>query len=124
MGQVRNCVATFVYQPDTISNVYVQCSQETADYNDHSGGDIRVMLTDVDYQPMNFPNSAQVIERHNQHQSRRLPVLPLSAMDADHEIADYFNKTLRTNAPTSLGAVMVDGKIYLHPPQTRHGLYP
>jgi CubicO group peptidase (beta-lactamase class C family) len=124
MGQVRNCVATFIYQPDTISNVYVQCSQETADYNDNSGGDIRVMLRKVDYQLMNFPDSGQVIAQHEQHQSKRLPVFPLSTIDTDHEIADYFNKSLRTNAPTSLGAVLVDGEIYLHPPRTRHGLYP
>lgn len=124
MGQVRNCVTTFVYQPDTISNAYVQCSQETADFNDNSGGDIRVMLRDVDYRPMTFLNTEAVIAQHEQHQSRRLPVLPLSAIDADGEIAAYFDKSLRTNAPTSLGAVLVDGQIYLHPPQTRHGLYP
>ena len=64
MGQVRNCVGTFVYQPDAISNVYVQCSQETADFNDGSGGDIRAMLRDVDYQPMTFPNAEQVIAQH------------------------------------------------------------
>lgn len=124
MGQVRNCVATFVYQTDTMSNVYVQCSQETADFNDNSGGDIRVMLRDVVYRPMNFPNAAQIIAQHTQHQSRRLPVLPLSTLDAEGEIAAYFDKPLRTNAPTSLGAVIVDEQIYLHPPQTRHGRYP
>lgn len=124
MGQVRNCVATFVFQPDRISNVYVQCSQETADFNDNSEGNIRVMLREVGYQPMNFPNSEQVIEQHDQHESRRLPVFPLSTLDADNEIADYFNKSLWTNAPTSLGAVLVGEKIYLHPPHTRHGLYP
>jgi CubicO group peptidase (beta-lactamase class C family) len=124
MGQVRNCVATFVYEPDVISNVYVQCSQETADFNDNSGGDIRVMLRDVDYRPMIYPNAEEVIARHTEHELRRLPVFPLSTIDADGKIAAYFNKSLRTNAPTSLGAVLVDGKIYLHPPQTRHGLYP
>jgi hypothetical protein len=124
MGQVRNCVATFVYQPDTISNVYVQCSQETADFNDNSGGDIRVMLRDVAYQPQNFPDAEDVIAQHQQHVSRRLPVFPLSTIDTDHEIADYFNKSLWTNAPTSLGAVVVGEKIYLHPPATRHGPYP
>ncbi|MCO5189900.1 MAG: hypothetical protein M9918_17110 [Anaerolineae bacterium] len=95
MGQVRNCVGTFVYQPDEMSNVYVQCSQESADYNDNSGGDIRVMLRDVGYQPKTFPNAAAVIARHAAHESRRLPVLPLSTIDADGEIAAYFNKSLR-----------------------------
>lgn len=124
MGQIRNCVATFIYQPETISNVYVQCSQETADFLDNSGGDIRVMLRDVGYQPINFPHAEQIIEQHEQHEAKRLPILPLSTIDADEEIAAYFNKSLWTNAPTSLGAVIVDEKIYLHPPATRHGLYP
>lgn len=124
MGQVRNCVATFVYQPDTMSHVYVQCSQETADYNDNSGGDIRVMLRDVAYRPVTYPDAEQVITRHVDHEAKRLPVLPLSAIDTEGEIAAYFSKSLRTNAPTSLGAVMIDGTIYLHPPQTHHGPYP
>ena len=124
MGQVRNCVATFIYQPDVISNIYVQCSQETADFNDNSGGDIRVMLREVDYQPKDFPQSEQVIEQHHQNKARRLPVLPLSAIDSDNEITDYFDKSLRTNAPTSVGAVLADGNLHLHPPMTRHGLYP
>jgi CubicO group peptidase (beta-lactamase class C family) len=124
MGQVRNCVATFLYQPEMISNVYVQCSQETADFNDNSGGDIRVMLRDVEYQLVNFPDAEQIIAQHQQYEASRLPVLPLSNLDANGEIAAYFNKSLRTNASTSLGAVVVDGKIYLHPPQTHHGLYP
>lgn len=124
MGQVRNCVATFLYQPDKLTNVYVQCSQETADFNDNSVGDIRVILRDVDYKPRSFSDSEQVIEQHTRHKSRRLPVLPLSTLDADNEIADYFNKSLQTNASTSLGAVLLDEKIYRHPPATRHGHYP
>lgn len=124
MGQVRNCVGTFVYQADAISNVYVQCSQETADFNDNSGGDIRVMLREVVYQPVTYADAEEVIARHAAYEAGRLPVRPLSDMDTDGEIAAYFNKTLRTNTPTSLGAVMVDGTIYLHPPQTRHGPYP
>jgi hypothetical protein len=50
IGQVRNCVATFIYKEDAVSNVCVQCSQETADLNDHQAGNIRVMLP-AEYQP-------------------------------------------------------------------------
>lgn len=124
MGQVRNCVATFIYRTDVISNIYVQCSQETADFLDNSGGDMRVMLREINYQAMSFPHAEQIIEEYQRHQSRRLPVLPLSTIDADNEMGDYFNKSLLTNASTSLGAVLVDDTIYLHPPATRHGLYP
>lgn len=123
MGQARNCVATFVYKPEAISNVYVQCSQETADLNDHQVGNIRVMLN-AKYQPEKYTDSTRVIERHTQFEARRLPVYSLSTIDVNHEIADYFEKPLYTNAPTSLGAVLIDGKLYLNPPKTRHGLYP
>ena len=123
IGQVRNCVATFVYKKDSVSNVCLQCSQETADLNDQQVGNIRVMLP-AEYQPQSYADSLSVIEKRNRLKSGRLPVSPLSSIDRDHEIADYFEKVMYTQAPTSLGAVLMDEKIYLHPPKTRHGLYP
>ena len=123
IGQSRNCVATFVYKADTISSACVQCSQETADLNDHQVGNMLVRLH-ANYQPGRYADSAQVVDRHRRFKKRRLPVLPLSTIDADHEVADYFEKSFYTNASTSLGAVLMDGKLYLHPPKTRHGLYP
>ncbi len=123
IGQARNCVATFVYKPQVMSNVYVQCSQETADLNDHQVGNIRVMLQ-TEYESGLNADSTQVIEQHKQFESQKLPVYPLSAIDTNNEIANYFEKSLHTNAPTSVGAVLMDGKLYVHPPKTRHGLYP
>ena len=49
---------------------------------------------------------------------------PLSSIDTDNKIADYFEKSLYTNAPISLGAIIMDESINLQPPKTRHGLYP
>ena len=123
IGQARNCVGTFVYKSDAISNVCVQCSQETADLNANQVGDIRVMLH-AEYQSKSFADSALVIERHKQFKSRKLSVYPLQTIDTKNEVADYFEKSFYTNASTSLGAVLMDEKLYLHPPKTRHGLYP
>ena len=123
IGQARNCVGTFVYKSGAISNVCVQCSQETADLNANQVGDIRVMLQ-AEYQPKSFADSALVIERHKLFKSRKLSVYPLRAIDTKNEVADYFDKSFYTNASTSLGAVLMDEKLYLHPPKTRHGLYP
>lgn len=123
IGQARNCVATFVYREDSISNLCVQCSQETADLNELQVGNMRAMLS-VAYRPGTYPESNAVIAKRNRMVSNRLPVHPLSAIDTEHEIAGYFEKSLYTNTPTSLGAIIADGAIYLHPPQTRHGLYP
>jgi len=123
IGQVRNCVATFVYNDDSVSNICVQCSQETADLNDLQVGNMRAMLS-AKYTPRNDPDKPAVIEKRERLKSSRLQVFSLSAIDTDHEIADYFEKSLYTNAPTSLGAIILDEKIYLQPPNTRHGTYP
>lgn len=113
----------FVYKSEFISNVSLQCSQETADLNDHQVGNISAMLQ-VEYQPKYYADSTQVIERHNQFKLRRLPVFSLSTIDVSNDLADIFEKSLYTNAPTSIGAIFMDGSIYLHPPKTRHGPYP
>lgn len=123
IGQVRNCVATFLYKEDTISNVYFQSSQETADYNDYQVNDMRAMLS-AKYTPRTFSDLRTVIENRIRLVSNRLPVYPLSTIDTENEIADYFEKSINTNASTSLGAVVMDGNIYLQPLKTRHGLYP
>ena len=123
VGQARNCVATFVYNPDTISHVCLQCSQETADIDDQQLGNISGVLP-VAFQVRSFADSAQIIVQHQQQKSNRLPIRPLSEIDQNNGVADYFDQTIYTNAPTSLGAVFVDDKLYLHPPKTRHGLYP
>lgn len=123
IGQVKNCVATFVYKEDAISNVCLQCSQETADLGDNQVGDIRATLQAA-YLPQTYPDASSVIEKRNRIKSKRLPVYPLSHIDTDHEIANYFEKAIYTNASTSLGAIVLDGSIYLQAPKTRHGLYP
>ncbi len=123
MGQARNCVATFVYQQDTVSQVCLQCSQETADTDDQQLGNIHGTLSArLISDP--FTDSTEIIKQHLQYTSNRLPVFPLSEIDTKQEVADYFEQTKYTNAPTSLGAVLLNGKLYLHPPKTRHGAYP
>ena len=123
VGQARNCVATFVYQRDTVSNVCLQCSQETADIDDQQLGNISGMLP-ASFLPQSFPDSTEIIAQHQEAQARRLPVYPLSEIDLENDVADYFDKNIHTNASTSLGALLVDDNLYLHPPQTRHGPYP
>ena len=123
IGTVRNCVATFVYKSDTISNLCLQCSQETADIDDKGISNINGILP-ASFEARQFPDSNQIIERHNLYESSRLPIRPLSEIDLKNDVADYFDKTKATNAPTSLGAVYLDGNLYLHPPKTRHGIYP
>ena len=123
IGTARNCVATFVFKSDAVSHVCLQSSQETADIDDKGIANINGMLQ-VRFQAQKFEDARQTVERHQQHEARRLRVRPLSEIDAKNKVADYFEKTKVTNAPTSLGAVLLDNKLYLHPPKTRHGVYP
>jgi hypothetical protein len=123
IGQVRNCVATFLSTPDAASNVYVQCSQETADHADGQLGDMRAMLPAA-YEPQAYAEADQAIESHIQTTADRLPVRSLGDIDQDGEIADYFDRSLLTNASTSIGAVVVDEELYANPAGTRHGPYP
>jgi CubicO group peptidase (beta-lactamase class C family) len=123
VGQARNCVATFVYKTDTVSNLCLQCSQETADIDDKQLGNISGILP-ATFQAKQFADSLQLIEQHFQSKSRRIPIRPLNEIDANNEVANYFEKMIATNAPTSLGAVFMNDKLYLHPPTTRHGRYP
>jgi CubicO group peptidase (beta-lactamase class C family) len=123
MGQARNCVATFVYTPAAISNVYVQCSQETADINADQVGNMRIMLQ-ADYQPKTYSDFEQVVEGHTTHLQGRLPVLPIADVDTNNSVGTRFNAFRWTNAPTSAGAVLIDETMYRHPLNTRHGRYP
>lgn len=123
IGTARNCVATFVYKPDSISTICLQCSQETADIEDKGLANINGILPG-NYQTKQFEDSTQIIEKHKLFESKRLPIRPLSEIDSTNEVADFFEKMIVTNAPTSLGAVLMDNILYLHPPKTRHGVYP
>lgn len=123
VGEVRNCVATFVYTGDEMSNVSLQCSQETAVLDADQLGDIRALVP-ATYVPSTFSDVAEVLDDYEQAQSRRIPIARLSEIDRWHQIANHFDRDIHTNASTSLGAVLVDGTLYINPPRTRHGIYP
>jgi len=123
MGQARNCVATFVYKPAEISDVYVQCSQETADITADQVGNMRAML-EAEYHPTSYSNVEKVIEDHDDQRKERVPVLPINSVDTSTSVGHYFDAFRRTNAPISVGAVIIDDTLYRHPPTTRHGRYP
>lgn len=119
-GQVKNCVGTFVYNQKKVSNIYVQCSQETSPKDDYQVEDMLVTLP-AGYQPRTFEDSAVIIQKHYKTTAARLPTYPLDKVDSEGKVALLFDDD---NAWTSMGALIIDGIIYLHPPKTRHGNYP
>lgn len=122
VGQAVNCVGTFVYNQNKISNIYLQCSQETSP-PDYPSGNIRVMLSAA-YQPKPFDDSEKTIQQHYKAIESRLPTYPLQNVDNKSKLAHLFDKAVVSKASTSLGALVIDGNIYLHLPKTRHGNYP
>ncbi|MHC4639581.1 MAG: serine hydrolase domain-containing protein [Planctomycetota bacterium] len=122
VGQAFNCVGTFVYNQNEMSNTYLQCSQETAPL-DYPSGNMRVMLSTT-YQPKPFDDSKKLIRDHYRTIEAKLPVHPLQKVDRQNKVGNLFDKVIITKASTSLGVVVMDGNIYLHPPRTRHGNYP
>ncbi|MFK8162185.1 MAG: serine hydrolase domain-containing protein [Lewinella sp.] len=123
IGTARNCVASFVFKPDSISNICLQCSQETADIDDKGLANISGVLS-ADFQGKQFEDTAQIIQAYQQLEAARLPLRPLSEFDRKGEVANYFDRMIVTNAPTSLGAIFWNDTLFLHPPKTRHGDYP
>jgi hypothetical protein len=123
VGEVRNCVAMFVYKADAMSNVSLQCSQETAVFDAQQLGDVRAMIP-ATYSPEEFEDADAFLQAHEEWEARRIPTKPLTDIDSDGEIAEHFDVTFHTNASTSMGAIYKDGTLYVHPPNTRHGTYP
>jgi len=119
-GQAKNCVAAFVYNQKEVSNIYVQCSQETSPTGIHQVGDMLVTLN-AEYQSKTFEDSADIIQEYHKAKATRLPIYPLDKVDSEGKVALLFDDD---NAWTSVGALIIDGNIYLHPPKTRHGNYP
>jgi CubicO group peptidase (beta-lactamase class C family) len=119
-GQVKNCVGSFLYSQKRVSNIYVQCSQETSPKDDSQVGDMLVTLP-AEYQPRTFEDSEKIIHKYYKTTAARLPIYPLDKVDSEGKVALLFDDD---NAWTSLGALVIDGNVYLHPPKTRHGNYP
>ena len=123
VGEVRNCVATFVYTDEEMSSVSMQCSQETAVLDAQQLGDIRALVP-ATYEPQTFADTAEILAGYEQYEATRIPTAPLSDIDRYNGIADHFDRDISTNASTSMGAVYLDGTLYVNPPATRHGSYP
>lgn len=122
-NQVRNCVATFLFRDGEVSPVYVQCSQETADLADEQVGDLRGTVGGS-FMPGLDRDVGEVLEAREAEVAGRIPVRPLAEWDTEGAVGELFEAFRTTRAPTSVGAVYVEGTLYVHPARTRHGLHP
>lgn len=123
VGEVRNCVASFVYRADAMSNVRVQCSQETAVLDARQLGNVRASVH-ATYRPRPLSDADAIVAEHVRSVAHRIPTAPLVDIDPSGAITRYFGKRIRTNASTSLGAIYLDGMLYVDTARTRHGPFP
>lgn len=124
VGQVRNCVAIFLYNTTTVSNSYVQCSQETSPIDNYTPGDMRTMV-DISYSSGTITNEAQKRAAYQTELADRLTVRPWSEIQtSDQDLTGTFNRDAVPAHHQSLGALVIDGVIYRQTPLTRHGPYP
>lgn len=123
VGQVRNCLLSFFYNHDDVSNAHIQCDQETSPIDAYQPGDMRGIIP-TSYQPTTTPNKARIFERHQHKLRNALPVKPWDDIDSTGEVKVAFNKDLTNLSDQSMGAIIKDGVIYMQDPVTRNGIYP
>jgi len=122
IGQVRNGLASFVYNQETISRIAIQITQETSPVDSYISADFHALLQ-ATYEPRTFPDRDALVTARKQELAARLPVRPWSDLADGEQTAMIFNAGLAVGE-RSLGALIIDGVIYLLPCETRSGDFP
>ena len=122
IGQVRNGLATFVYNKSTISGVAIQITQETAPVDSYVTADFHALL-DVNYERRTFADRDVLAANYQREREARLPLRPWTDLENGAQTALNFNAGLNPGE-RSLGALIMDGTIYMLPCETRSGDFP
>lgn len=123
-GQARNCAATFLYNAASVSDVFVQCSQENSGDEAFAPGEMRAFVA-TSYEAGQPEQFADDIAQFREEMAQRFEVrdwddLPVS--DSSSLLA-IFNEAAAPGS-RSLSALMLDRILYREPPVTRRGTYP
>jgi CubicO group peptidase (beta-lactamase class C family) len=120
-NEAHNGVATFLYNDEGVSSLYVQVVQETAAWNqtDFWG------QSPLEYTPGRIEHSDILRAAFAKELSLQTPIRPWSDLEEGHDpgLLATFNDRLH---PWSISAsgIVLDGTIYLQPCLTRYGEYP
>jgi CubicO group peptidase (beta-lactamase class C family) len=114
LGEVRNGVATFVFNNLEISNVAVQITQETAPDELYVRCDFHAMVP-VQYDRESFSESERIARDYKRELDARLPVRPWSDLGASWQ---EFNPELEPS-DVSAAVLLMDGVLYIPPVRTR-----
>ena len=120
-NEVHNGIATFLYDKQSVSQLFFQIVQETAAWNrnDYWG------QTELAYTPGIVANETDLRNQFEQELAAQLPIRPWSDLEemVDDRLLDAADGGLE---PTDISAtgVVVDGVIYMQPNVTRYGEFP
>jgi len=116
----HNGLATFVFDDTRVSNLWIQITQETAEWarNDLWGA------LPMTYTPGALADEAAVRREFDAERQHHVPIKPWSALPASARVAlDGFDGEVSTEDVSASGLVM-DGTIYLRGCNTRTGPFP
>jgi CubicO group peptidase (beta-lactamase class C family) len=120
-NEAHNGVATFLYDQETVSSLYLQVTQETAAWNrtDFWG------QSTMQYLPGHLDNADELGAAFAEELSQQTPIRPWSDLADDHDpnLLATFNDRFHP-WDTSASGLILDGTIYLQPCLTRYGEYP
>jgi CubicO group peptidase (beta-lactamase class C family) len=120
-NEAHNGLATFLYDDEGVSSLYVQVVQETAAWNqtDFWG------LSPMEYTPGPIESIDDLRSAFARELSLQTPIRPWSDLEEGHDpqLLAMFNDRIH---PWSISAsgIVLDGTIYLQPCLTRYGEYP
>jgi hypothetical protein len=120
-GESHNGVATFLYDDQRVSSIYLQITQETAAWQktDFWG------QAPMQYTPGAVAGRETLAEHFAQELDQQLPILPWSDLEAKYP-ALALKAFAGGLAPAEISAMglVLDGAIYMPPCQTRYGEFP
>jgi CubicO group peptidase (beta-lactamase class C family) len=121
LNQAHNGVATFLYDNDEVSSLYLQVTQETAAWKrvDFWG------QTPMEYSPATTAGRGDLRAQFAEELSLQTPIRPWSELENDYDphLLSTFNDRFDPRDISATGLIM-DDTIYLQPCQTRYGPFP
>jgi CubicO group peptidase (beta-lactamase class C family) len=122
VGQARNGLATFVFDSTGISPVAIQISQETAPVDSYTTANFAGMIPAL-YTPHSFPDADRHILDFHAEIATRPSIRPWTELPYGVFTQRFFKGGL-TDETVSLAALLVEGRLFLQPAETRTGRFP
>lgn len=115
-------MATFVFDSNGISRIAIQISQETAPVDSYTSANFAGMIP-AHYTSQVFPEADRHILDFQAEIAARPPIQPWSELPYSLFTQGFFRGGL-PDETVSLAAILMDGRLYLQPAETRTGDFP